>query len=161
MADWEERVRVAAQRAKKQAERAAPIAKRRAEQAATVAQEQAVRGKAVVERRLAARQAEAEERRRWYLTESGPVYTAGYPDEAAMRAGIQAASEHGWRVEKHRNGARTPRPAPWLHGHARESSPEPRTGARSLPCDLPQDRDRESRTTHAGLPAGLGASQRW
>ena len=99
MADWEERVRVAAQRAKKQAERAAPIAKRRAEQAGTVAQEQAVRGKAVVERRLAERQAEAEERRRWYLTESGPVYTAGYPDEAAMRAGIQAASEHGWRVE--------------------------------------------------------------
>jgi hypothetical protein len=84
----QERAQEASERARQAAEKAAPIAK-----------EQAERGKSLVDSKLADRKEAAERRSRWYLTEPGPVHTAGYPDREVMRLGIEAAAEHGWRVE--------------------------------------------------------------
>ena len=74
-------------------------ARQAADKAAPIAKEHAERGKALVDSKLADRKEAAEHRRNWYLTEAGPVYTAGYPDRETMRLGIEAAAAHGWRTD--------------------------------------------------------------
>lgn len=85
--------------AKERAEEAAAVAKELAERAAPVVKEQAEKGRALVDEKLAERKAAQQARAQWYLTEAGPVHTAGYPDDETMRQGIQSAAEHGWTVQ--------------------------------------------------------------
>ncbi len=112
----QQRTEEAVATAKDLAERATPIAQQRTEQAVAtakdlaeratpIAQQQAARGKALVDEKLADRKAAQERRANWFLSETGTVYTAGYPDDESMRLGIQAAAEHGWTVQ---NVARVP-----------------------------------------------------
>ena len=110
MPGWRDRlkqVQAAAERGAKQAAEKAQEARERAEprlrdaaaRAKPIVEEKARKGRAHVDARLEARRVRDEARENWFRCESGPVYTAGYPDREAMRAGIQAAAEHGWRVE--------------------------------------------------------------
>ena len=94
--DAAERARPAIQDA---AERARPAIQNAVDKAKPVVEQQAKRGRAAVDAKLEQRKAREEARQNWFRTEAGPVYTTGYPDREAMRAGIQAASEHSWRVE--------------------------------------------------------------
>ena len=80
-------------------DKAKPAVKDAVDKAKPVVQEKTQRGRAAVDAKLEERKARDEARRNWFRSESGPVYTAGYPDQETMREGIQTASEHGWRVE--------------------------------------------------------------
>ena len=99
MSTWRDRLEQARRIAQERAQEASERARLAAEKAAPIAKEQAERGKALVDSKLADRKEAAERRNRWYLTEPGPVHTTGYPDREAMRLGIEAAAEHGWRTE--------------------------------------------------------------
>lgn len=81
------------------AERARPAIQDAVDKAKPVVEQQAKRGRAVVDAKLEQRKVREDARQNWFRVEAGPVYTNGYPDREAMRAGIQAAAEHGWRVE--------------------------------------------------------------
>ena len=96
---WRDRLEQARRVAQERAQEASERARQAAEKAAPIAKEQAERGKSLLDSKLANRKEAAERRSHWYLTEPGPVHTAGYPDRETMRLGIEAAAEHGWRVE--------------------------------------------------------------
>ncbi len=89
----------AAEKAQEARERAEPRLRDAAARAKPVVEEKARKGRAAVDAKLDERKARQEARETWFQTEPGPVYTAGYADRETMRAGIQAAAEHGWRVE--------------------------------------------------------------
>ena len=110
MPGWQERLKQAQQVAREGARQAAVTAdevRKRAEPALRDAVEKAKpavesgarRGRRAVDATLEERRAQHEARANWYLLEDGPVHTAGFPDDESMRQGIQAAAEHGWRVE--------------------------------------------------------------
>ena len=80
-------------------DKARPVVQDAVDKAKPVVQEQTQRGRAAVDAKLDERKAREEARTNWFRSEPGPVCTAGYPDQEAMREGIQAASEHGWRME--------------------------------------------------------------
>lgn len=80
-------------------DKAKPVVQDAVDKAKPVVQEQTQRGRAAVDAKLDERKAKQVARASWFRDAPGPVYTAGYPDQEAMREGIQAASEHGWRVE--------------------------------------------------------------
>jgi hypothetical protein len=96
---WRDRLEQARRVAQERAQEVGDRARLAAEKAAPIAKEQAERGKALVDHKLADRKEAAERRSNWYLTEPGPIHTAGYPDHETMRLGIEAAAEHGWSVE--------------------------------------------------------------
>jgi DNA gyrase/topoisomerase IV subunit B len=96
---WHDRLEQARKIAQERAREATARARDAADKAAPVVKQQAERGKALVDGKLAERKEAAQRRSRWYLTETGSVHTAGYPDRETMRLGIEAAAEHGWRVE--------------------------------------------------------------
>jgi hypothetical protein len=81
------------------ADRAKPKIQGAVERAKPAVEGQAKRGRSAIDDKLAERKAKREVREYWFQTESGPVYTAGYPDRESTRLGVQAAAEHGWRVE--------------------------------------------------------------
>ena len=91
--------RQAAVTAEEVRKRAEPALREAVEKAKPAVERGARRGRAAVDATLEERRAQREARVNWFLTEAGPVYTAGYPDDESMRLGIQAAAEHGWRVD--------------------------------------------------------------
>ena len=80
-------------------EKAEPALREAVEKAKPAVERGARRSRAAVDATLEERRAQNEARVNWYLTEDGPIHTAGYSDQEKMRAGIQVAAEHGWRVE--------------------------------------------------------------
>ena len=110
MPTWQERLQQAERAAEKGArqagmkieemrQKAEPAIRDAVDKAKPMVEEQTKRGRAAVDAKLDARKARDEVRTNWFRTESGSVYTAGYPDQDSMQVGIQAAAEHGWRVE--------------------------------------------------------------
>ena len=110
MPTWQDRLKQAQHAARQGARQAAVVAgevREKAEPALREAVEKAKpavergarRSRAAVDATLEERRAQNEARVNWYLTEDGPIHTAGYSDQEKMRAGIQVAAEHGWRVE--------------------------------------------------------------
>ena len=107
---WRKRLQELSERAKEGAERAAevardageraaPVAKDALERAKPIAREGAEKSRTFLDRKREERRPAAEARETWFLTEQGPLFTAGFPDEESMRGGIQAAAEHGWKME--------------------------------------------------------------
>ena len=110
MPTWQERLKHAEDTAREGVHQAAvkveevrqkaePALRDAVDKAKPAVQQQARRGRAVVDAKLDERKAKQDARETWFRDEPGPVHTAGYPDQESMRLGIQAASEHGWRVE--------------------------------------------------------------